>query len=403
MKRFLLLILLGSAGNFVAGSSAILRAQDQPHRFVELGIDADVSFANSYLTSQDLLKETVTLDLTELTNDLTDGLKVFVGAHAGAFLNVNLWVTWGFGLFANVDAMGQFKVPQSLMELITTGNSLDKTYSDSFGIGAASFLEAGFWVSSTVERVAFVVRPAYFLPLAYLNNSRVKYSFLTKADGTISATGSYDIDIYTPLSLEEMLSFNLGDMLSKGGVDFTLRAEYPLLHNLTVGSTLSNIPFLPAQLDYRYKMTSSLSFQSDLEGIINNFEDGLDYQLPEFQDGNTEKAILRPFKIGFDAVYRPFHRRIFSLKPDFGLVFNSIFDVPVYVDFGLTAEFSLFNILILDAGTHYEDMIWKQRLGLTLNFRALELDVALILQSQEFVKSFNGAGYSVNLGARLGF
>ncbi|AEF86515.1 hypothetical protein TREPR_0842 [Treponema primitia ZAS-2] len=396
MKRLLLLILLGCA--------AVLQAADKPRRFGELGVNARASFANSYLRTVDVLQETLTLDFSKTSDELNHlGLGMFMDSQGGAYFTFNSGTTWAFGLFANADVMGQFLVPQSLMDLISKGNKIDKTYSDNFGLGAAAFFEAGAWFSKDIERIRFTFRPAYYLPLAYMSSPLARYSLITQRDGTVNISGDLSADVYLPSSLDDMSSFNVDDILNKGGIDLTLRAEYPLRHNLTVGATLVHIPFFPAQLDHRYNMTGSFSFKSDMKNIISDIGDGLTYEFPESEASDTEKVILRPFKIGFDAVYRPFDRRIFSLKPNLGLVFNSIYDTPVYADFGLTAEFNIFSILVLDAGTHYEDLIWKERLGLALNFRIIEFDVGLTLQSQDFVKSFNGAGYGVDLGVRLGF
>ena len=39
-----------------------------------------------------------------------------------------------------------------------------------------------------------------------------------------------------------------------------------------------------------------------------------------------------------------------------------------------------------------EDMIWKEQLGLMLNLRVMEVDFLVGSQSDDFVKSFAGAG-----------
>jgi hypothetical protein len=73
------------------------------------------------------------------------------------------------------------------------------------------------------------------------------------------------------------------------------------------------------------------------------------------------------------------------------------------VDFGLTGELNLADIFIFGVGTHYEDLVWKQRVNLVLNFRVIELGVGISTQSQQFLKSFQGVGLGVDVGFRMGF
>jgi hypothetical protein len=388
---------------------------DRPHRFIELGVDANASFANSYLTIDDVFQDTLVFDFNSMVDDLWDGLGILLDARARAFFNVNLGVNWGFGLFAGVDSVGQFKLPGSLMELLSQGNRLNKTYSDKFGLGAAVFAEAGVWGSANVRRIQFTVQPAFYVPLVYLDRPVAKYSLVTRADGSIEASGKFSADIYTPMPIPSSmgnLNLEVGNLLSKGGIDLTLRAEYPLLRNLSIGAALIHIPVYPAQVNDYYTTSGTFGFSADLEidkdqntilDIINGDGDFLEYEINDPETGKRDKVIFRPFKISFDADYRPFTTRLFSLRPALAMVFNRVYDTPIYIDFGVTARLNLWRILTLDAGTRLEDLVWKQRLALALNLRVVEFDVGINFQSQQFLKSFQGAGFGVDVGFHLGF
>jgi hypothetical protein len=383
-----------------------LWAQDKPHRLIELGFDAGASFANSYLRAKDILRETVTLDVSQMADDLYKGFGVLFDAHGKSFINVNLGASWGFGLFAGVDAVGQFKIPQSMVELLSRGNDLNKSYSDNLGLGAASFLETGLWTSFKLRRIKFTVQPAYYVPLAYLGKPTVNYSFRTGDDGAISVSGTYKAELYTPVPFDDIGDVDVGSILGKGGVDISLRGEYPLYSNLILGGTITHIPFFPAQLSDKYSMNGSFDFTGknieNIIDIINGDEDAPEFTM-DTESGYGNKIVFRPFKVGVDAVYRPFRWRLLTVKPEFALVFNSIYDIPVYADLGLTGELNLVDIIILGAGIHYEDLVWKHRLNLVLNFRVIELGVGISTQSQQFFKSFQAAGLGVDVGFRMGF
>jgi hypothetical protein len=399
-------------------STLSLWPQDKPHRFVETGFDVHGSFANSYLRTGDIFKERILLDVSKMADDLGNGLGVFLDTRWELFLNLNLGALWGFGLFTGMDGLGQVKIPQSMVELLAEGNDPEKTYSDDFGLGAAVFYEAGFWVSAKIRRIKFTVRPAYYLPLVYLSNPRVDYSLAIKDNGSITVAGNYNADLYTPIPYNNVAAMgdsfgmndlsalpgniNMADMLRKGGVDLVLRAEYPVYHNFIIGGALGHIPLIPAQLTEKYSLSGGFEMTKTLEDILNN-----DFDLPDIEMAagykTGRKAVFRPFKISFDAVYRPFNIRLITLRPDLALVFNSIYDTPVYLDFGISGELNLAEILVINIGTRLEDLVWKERVGVALNLRVIELMAGITTQSQQFLKSFQGAGFGVDVGLRIGF
>jgi hypothetical protein len=396
----------------LCGIALSLPAQDRPRRFVEAGFDAGASFANSYVRTGDVFREKITLDVSKMAGELGNGLGLLAGARGEAFLNFNLGALWGFGLFAGFDALGQFSIPQSLIELLSEGNDPGKTYSEDPGLGAAAFFETGFWASAKIRRIKFTVRPAYFLPLVYLSSPRLNYAFALGEDGSITVSGDYRVEVYTAQSLDGIGGFedldilagriDIADMLGKGGVDLVLRAEYPVYHNFIAGASLGHIPLIPAQLSDRYSLSGGFKTTKTIEDIISN-----DFDLPDLEAvaeyGTDHKVVFRPFKIGLDAVYRPFNIRLLTLKPAVALVFNSIYDTPVYLDFGISGELNLGDICTIAAGTRLEDMVWKERVGLSLNFRVIELLAGITTQSQQFVRSFQGAGFAVDIGVRVGF
>jgi hypothetical protein len=347
-----------------------------------------------------------------MARDLSNGLGVYMGARGGGFVNFNIGALWGFGFFAGLDGLGQAKLPQSMVRLLSEGYQPDRTYSDKLGLGGAVFAETGFWASAKIRRIKFTVRPAFFVPLVYVSKPRMHYNFVIHDDGSVEVKGNYNVEIFTPLPLDGFEGFgDLGsimdtvdivDLLGKGGVDFVLRAEYPLRHNFIIGGSLGHIPVVPAQISDRYSLDGKFEATMNLGQILNN---DINIEAPTLNSsvGTGRQAVFRPFKISFDAVYRPFHIRLLTLRPMAALVFNSIYDTPIYMDLGISGELNLGDIFTLSVGSHLEDLVWKERFGFSLNLRALELIAGITTQSQQFFRSFQGAGFAVDLGIRLGF
>jgi hypothetical protein len=319
-----------------------LWAQDSPHRLIELGFDFGAPYTgiDNYRGSMDIFMEVFTPDWSDMVFDLDNRLGAFFDIHESAYININMGVNFKIGLFTGINSLGQFKIPPS--------GDLEH--------GAASFLEAGLWFSTRIKRWTFTVRPSYFLPLVYVDEN----------------------EIFTPVPLDTPGDTDLMGMFRKGGVDLILRGEYPLRRNFLIGGAITHIPIVPAELTDTYSMGVS--------------------------DTGT-KVLFRPFKLGVNAVYRPFYRWLFTLKPEVALAFNTFYDTPVsiYGDFALTGELNLGNLLIIDLGTHYEDLTWKQRADLTLNFRALEFTIGITTQSPQFIETFKGEGFGIDLGIRMGY
>jgi hypothetical protein len=155
----------------------------------------------------------------------------------------------------------------------------------------------------------------------------------------------------------------------------------------------------------------SLESEDLLNELINggNLEDLLKDKTVESSHGDIQ--IFRPFKIGLNAVYSPLKFKLLSvdLIPQIGYAYNEIYIKPHSFEGALTARVGFINImrsnalLALTARSGYEDKVWRQQVGVTLNFRIMQLDVGVASQSENFVKSFEGAGLGVNLGFRFGW
>jgi hypothetical protein len=415
MKRRILFLLLLTA-------SVSLWAQTS-RRNIEFGFDARWGFANNYLSAGQILRETITVDLTTMADDLGDGYSIFTGGGGDVFLNVR-GVNFGAGWFAGVDGSGYFKIPHSLIKLITRGNTEDN-YSGHFEIGAAAFAETGVWASARIiKNLNISIRPSYFLPLAYMVSKDASYSLDTYPEaagdyraGDIHATGTLSAKMYTPFPIGDdgdidAGNIDIGSLIGKGGADLTLGVEYPLFPNLILGATLTHIPLVPARLSDGYDINANFEYYENAQDMLEETDDGatggrekgMTYDEPSFDSFfGSERKIFRPFKLGVNALYRPFFVRFFALKPSAALVFNGVYEAPVYLDFGGAAEINLRDIFIVDAGIHFEDLIWRHSLGLIFNMRAMELDLGISMQSQDLLKSFQVAGVRVDVGVRFGW
>lgn len=376
-------------------------------RYVETGLNVGVGASNSYFGVGDILTDTIVIDLNQIASDLGDnGLTFNLGANTSNFTNINFGPKFKLGFFLNTEAFGSSSIPKSFFELAAEGNSLNKNYTGDLNIMGDIFVEAGAYFGTRIAFLDVKFQPALFMPLLHIEDPTASYSFRTNSDGTMYADVTANVPIYSVVPLDGESDIVAGEAISNlvasSGLDFSGGASWDLFPRfLTVGARVKHLPLIPARLNNRTLMTAS--YTMNMDDLMNNIDD-INAAITTTEDSDfvsdTNKIyVLRPFKLGVNAVFMPLRNEFISLEPnlDLGVYHN------VYVDVGLKAKVDLFNILAVTLSSNYEDMIWKEQLALMLNLRIFELDFAVGSQSDNFVKSFAGAGLGASLGMKFGF
>jgi len=396
----------------VSSLSAETKRFDDARRYFEIGADANAGGSNNYFNMSDIFQEVLVLDFNLMADELSDnGLSVGVDAGASAYANLNL-KNFGLGLYTGTSAIAHSSIPKSIFELLSGGNEIGKEYSGDMNIRGDAFVSSGVWFGTNVPTpigpFTLKVSPAYYVPIFHIHEPTTSYTLVTNADGSTTAKGQVDIPVYTAIpgqKLEDdtMTSDDVSEALSSGGLDISASAEYQLLPFLGLGARIQNLPLSAAELSYRTRIVSTFEMNADpvLEDLdaVESGDFITTSEENEFYHDQDSVKVYRPFKIGFTADFRPLNSRILSLHPNLDFAVHD----GAYADVGLKAQSNLLNIFIFEASTNYEDRVWKQRAGLTLNLRVLEVQVLAGGQSEHFGKSFTGAGFNMMVGMRMGF
>ncbi|MDR2483639.1 MAG: hypothetical protein LBD08_08430 [Treponema sp.] len=374
-------------------------------RTVEFGVLVDVGAANNFVSANDFFRETAVINL----NRLGDALKLDVNANITPFFfNFNWKDRWGFGLFVNAEAAGHISLSGNLLRF-------NHAIKDHFGAGSAVFAEGGVWAAFPVKNFKIRLRPAYFMPVIYLEPD-ISYTHITRNGGYIQAQVIYDIKVYAAHPLEallgedgagfDMAAFSLDSISGAGGVDLGLGLDYIISPDLTLGVDFTHVPLVPARLKDYMRLQGDAGINTDdlLGGMDGGGIDSL-ITLPEMNPvyGADSKEVLRPFKANFFLEFRPEGTRSIALIPSLGFAINPLFVGPFSLEGGLRVRGSLANILNTAIGVHYTDRLWKNSLDLAFNLRVFELGIGLSLQSQDFIKSWAAAGLGVSLGLKFGW
>jgi len=406
MKRTIATLLILA----VAGLSAF--ALDEPHRIVEFGTDFSGGFSNNYFTLGSFFNEdqTLVLDFNDIAESVaTDGF--CLGGEVGTkiLFGVNIPKLFGVQLYVSLDGSTISSIPASLFDLIANGNSLTEANSGAFTLGGSLYLTIGAEAVARVGPIDLTVRPEYFMPIIYVDKPTASYSFGADENGVFSAKGSVDASLYSIVPFNDLtggvdVNTMLNNLLASGGVDVFIGAEYQLMPMLDLGASLEGIPLVPARLSSRAHVTAS--FDWVMEGLLNSLLAG-NFAAPTL-DGpvvtNDTNAIsvYRPFKLGAYASWRPlFSSKLLTLEPSLAL---AVTPTPtMYVDCGLTGRLKLAEVLLVEVGSHCEDLVWRESLTVGLNLRVSEIILEVSSCSPSFVRSFMGSGFGFSIGTRFGF
>ena len=373
------------------------------------------NFSNLWNDPGSFLRDEVVIGL----DDLFAGFRVDYNAIIKPLsVNFNFKDMWGFGLdIAHIDVLGNLSLSGNML-------TLKKADKEKFGAGAAVFVDFAVPVFFHVNDFKVKLRPAVFLPLVYTEPG-IYYTY--NEDNGLYLKVEYDMRIYsavefptgsdgnTDLGAFEFAVNDIWRVLNNNlGYDLGFGLEYPLYSWLDVGVDIVNfpIPFLPAQLDYYLGFKDEMVIDTsalDLGALISGDEEfDLDDIYTPFafnspEPGYALKKFRRPFKMLFYGDYRPFDRHIISLHPSLGFSVSRLYPKKGAVEGGLNASLDLGNIFVTTFGIKYNDRKWINSVDLILNFKILELDIGLSMQSPKFKKSWQGAGVGVNFGLKLGF
>jgi len=392
-----------------------------PKRVFELGLlELDVGVAQNFKTNiLDYLQKKLVLDFANFSTDFNIGIDLFLRP---IYWNVNIKNDWGFGMdIGKVTVYGNVSLPNDLFHL-------KKSSGSSFGVGAAVFADVGIPVFFSIKNVwedrklRINVRPAGFVTAAYVE-PKMKYKLVdVNKDGM---HGSYiEVDYgfraYTPFSLEDpgkiMDTLDVGSAL---GIDFSLGADYPLFEWIDVGVQFINIPLSPSRLRHYIELEGKAFGDSStitIDDLIDNNFSNISFSIPEeFEfkygevSGNAVAPFFRPFKMLLTADFYPLYflkqlpNRYLILSPVLGFSINTLFVQPAAIEVGLKVSTDLANMFVPSISIFYEDQMWKNAFDFAFNLRAFQLNLGVSMQSQDFVKSWTGAGLRFIFGMIFGW
>lgn len=377
------------------------------NRSFELGLlNIGLGFSNNFLTTGQIFREKAVVDFDELRR----GFKFNLGfALSPLYFNYNKDDEWGFGLSTGVNAIGAVDLAQDMIKFKQTNNA----ESDIAGAAFAEVVPNAFFY---VQQFKVKVKLGVYYPVFYMYSKDFSYKY----KNTITDDGletelflGVDLRMYTAFPMEDEADFKLS---AGAGVDLSLSVDYSLSEVLgltelfsfldfDVGVDLINVPIVPSTMRHYMRILGNVGEEGKVIDIFDDetdWENFVNFDEPEYFEGG--RNVFRPFKMLFRADWRPFvDIKFISFVPTLGFAVNPMYSKPASFEGGIKANANLSNILLASLGIGYHDRVWINSLDLGLNLRVFQFDLGLSLQSADFVKSWSGGGFGLNVGFRFGW
>ena len=397
----------------------------KPHRIFEIGVDAQAAAANSYFNLNNIFQKDIVIDLTKITNDMPrSGFSVGFYDKEQVFINLNISSRFRFSVFTDVEASGRFSISKDLFELLSSGLNVGSTKTvDVIGY-ADMFADIGASFQTIVNNYGIRITPTYFIPLLYVPKTKATGTLVTNKEGLIKATAEANVDIYTAIDMQGFVEdgsnlfddFDYKKILSNGGFDLSLDIDRNWFHNFNAG-IYTRIPIIAGTLNYKMSTRMWASFYTEnlLDDILTSdipspesgygYEDETTGDKKKFKYSEDTYKAYRPLKLGLSASYAPFGNWL-KIQPAFGLAIRNPYsgDMIVYPEYSLDVRLALLKrVFNFNLGTAYQNQIFQQRFGFSLNLRAIEILAQVSMCGTSFRASFERDGYGAMLGYRIGF
>jgi hypothetical protein len=394
------------------------------HRYFEMGFDAQAMATNNYFDAKSLLVKDLVIDLKKIADEMpSNGLLInaFVSGPE-TYWNLNLKNGFHLGMASGIEGNVSGNIGKNLFELIGYGNVDDTSIAVDGYANADVFayynVSAGFKLGS----MRITVKPSLFIPIIHAQTDSMNASLSNPSDGSVKVTANAVGTVY---SFTDLSTYGNGvdpadqekitrDALSSAGFDLAGAVEMPVLSYLQVGA-YARIPIVPGSLKYTTSGTATMTYSAaSLSDIVNGAGES-STTLSDIQYGTGNYYISRPLRLGGESAFRPFGNWFtLSTLLGIGVQYPYTADYKLYPEYSLGVSVDLFKIIGVSLSTSYLSQIFIHKVGMMLNCRVLELNVAAMLAGSggatnvkdfgtEFTNSFNGTGAGAEVSVCIGF
>ncbi|MFP4484136.1 MAG: hypothetical protein ACLFO1_04710 [Spirochaetaceae bacterium] len=373
---------------------------------LEVATSQEVGVSNSHFGSGDVFRPEFEIDLATIKQFMgSRGIQIAGSLSAGVHGALSLFDVTA-GAYTGVDGVVSAGLPGSLFTVLSEGNIIDETYSDSRPIVARVFAEAGAVAGLRLQSWQFGLGAALYAPVLYTgSDAGVGYLFTTDTEaGTASLTGSFSAPSYSSFDVTGSSLGSGGNLLARlDGIKLDVGVVHLSEEEPHFGVNVGGIPIRPATATREIDLAAdaSLTIENPLgRSDGGDISDAFATEFSDFEPSVTDDA-AHPvsYPLHFGGFYR------LTAIPPIALTGHSQFYLadPFLMELGVFLEGRSFPLNLFSLGLGYDRVAWEATFGMGFDVRIVEMGFALGVASPQFGGLFRGAGLHGELYAALGF
>ena len=411
------------------------------HRIFEIKLNVPVNVSNNTLTIADFLQEQVIIDLKELYNGMPKkGFDATIDVMPSAAITLDFKKGLHFGVSAGIDVFANAGISKDLFRFIAKGNQLNEDFKVSVDSYADVFAFTQLDIGFNLNKFTILIQPSLFASLAHAVTTDSYVMAKSGENNSYNLIMKGNMDIYSSVPLNEEFFGDSGAMVNKLmnglapslGFDLGGKVSYKLTDFLTLSGSV-RIPMVPSHLNSRTSLNYEKDFSFSLDSMMKKQSENSENSDGESDSGaettpeetsepevtetgstsifsepvSVQYYINRPMKFAVSAEFSPFSWLMkyygtlgIGIKHPFA---ESRSESYFYLDYLIGTKISLVNIISLYLSTERTDEIFKHKATLALNFRLVEIDAGIALESANLQTSFKGSGLGAFVTACIGF
>ena len=297
--------------------------------------------------------------------------------------------SFGFSL-AGINAFFDVNLSDELFAFFARGNIEQHNIEPAITVSGAVFVELAAleWKRRIFGDNYITIKPAWYIPLVYIPKSVQKIK--VAADDHFSVDMEGGVNMYIPFDFT-----NGFEITNLGGLDVSLSIERPIFGILDAGLELTRLPLMPSVLSN----AGQIGMEGNVLDTRTSLTDGLSIKIPEMEQFYSVKNfwVFRPIGTELYALYRPFGRDSFFLRPNIGLSFLNP-DEELHFNFGLETSVTPASFFTFKFFTGIQDRIAKNVFSFLFHWYRGGFWLKLDLRSQDYLRSWTMKGMGVSLG-----
>lgn len=406
MKKILSVILFCILTS-LAFSKSVSATDFFSRRIVELKVDVPVNISNNAFSLFDFLKKDVVIDLRKIAEEMP--MNGFIGSlrmSPSVALNLNISDKFHLGTQSGIDGYGDIRLGKGLFDFLGFGNVLYQDMLVTGSFNADIFAYTNISTNLKIAKFRIGITPNLFMPILHMDSRDSLIKISNTKEGLLGFDFTANLNVYSLTDDYSGLFKDFENLKQKFLTSFGLDLEGYIGWEFSKTLTLDlnyRVPIIPGRLYSRTIRTAKAGFEVSILNMGNE-----DLKLtPSFTDSDPELALYytnRPLKANLAATWKPFGNGFYFIgSGGVGVKYPFTGDFMFYPEYQLGVKLNLIGIVTAQLSTEYKDEIFYNKLMASVSCRIIQLDLGLEMSSTDFIKSFQGTGFGVQVAVSIGF